>query len=124
MGHFTIKSISVMGHDFPGNYAYKAVVSVEVEAKYWKALQKAKNLGQLYGIDISNQVYALSKGLIPASHPTVSDEKNARNGIKTVVLTYYFQDHNKAEALGLEVKRLANGEAFCAYGSYKSIEVE
>jgi hypothetical protein len=61
-------------------------VKVRIDAKEWLKLKKSGQLGALYGIDISNAVYALYG--VKASNPTVSDKDSAMGGIKWIDLWY------------------------------------
>lgn len=116
MKNYLIKSIVLSVHDTSyGGYPYVATVNVEVDAKYWSALKKKNQLGMLYGVDISNEVYRLSSQLIPAHNPMVDHNRNAKNGIKTISLQYHFKDHDKAEKLGMKVLRMKNGECLPSY---------
>lgn len=98
-------------------YKLEANITIEVDAAYWKRLQKAGNLGQLYGIDVSNAVYALTNKLVPAWNPSVDHRSNARKGIKTVKLTYYFDDVRAGIALGLKHFVGKSGEVHFDYGA-------
>ena len=60
-------------------------VYVSMDVKDWNKARK-QSLGQLYGIDISNEVYR--EHGVAASNPTVDDRRKARNGIKYLTLTY------------------------------------
>lgn len=120
---FSIKSIYALNFDNSfGGYPWKVVVSVTMPSKEWTDLKKKGALGQLYGIEISNYVYALNNN-IPAHCPTVDDSQRAKKGIKTVELTYFLSSNqaDKAEALGLKVIKLKNGEV-CAE-SYDCVKV-
>lgn len=115
---YSIQTIVVRAHDSSyGGYAYVCEVVAKVDAKHWTKLRNAKDLGVLYGIDISNEAYALTNRLVPTHNPSVSDRDRAKDGIKTVRLSYYFRDHNAAEKLGLEVICLKSGECMAGFGA-------
>lgn len=61
-------------------------VKVRMDSKAWLKAKHTGTLGQLYGIDISNAV-SKQYGVI-AYRPSVSDQDNARGGIKWLELTY------------------------------------
>src|SRR4051812_25598342 len=107
---FRIQSITARDSEYLGDHsAWIVEVRVIVEAKAWTKLRDTRNLGQLYGIDISNAVYHANRN-IPASCPTVDDRARASKGFKSITLTYRLTDPVKAEALGLTVQRYKNGE--------------
>ena len=105
---FSVQSITASGI-----YAHFAKFSIEVvvkmPAKEWAKHKKKGHLGQLYGIDFGNFIYAMNRN-IPAHNPTVDHSFRAKKGVKTIFLTYYLNDMAKAEALGLKFKLLKNGE--------------
>jgi len=68
------------------SYQDTVKVRVRLDAKVWAKLKKANQLGQLYGIDISNAV-SREYG-VKAYQPTVADRDNARGGIKWIDLWY------------------------------------
>jgi hypothetical protein len=70
----------------------------------------------IYGVDIGNHVYAMNQA-IPAYNPMVNDTERASKGFKRITLTYFFNDAERAESLGLEVLRLKNGDVLPKYGS-------
>lgn len=118
---FKIKYISVGVHDTSfGGFPYVATVLVDVDAKEWSKLKRAKDLGSLYGIDIGNAVSKINP-MIPAWNPMVDDKRNAKNGVKSITLEYHFKDHDKAEKLGMKVIRMKNGEAFPSYGTHSIV---
>jgi hypothetical protein len=97
-----------------GGYPWEVNVVVRMPVKEWAKLKKKGQLGQLYGIDISNALYAMNQN-IPAHCPTVSDRDRAKNGIKTIRLSYRLTDPKRAEGLGLTlVKR--RSEVFAKLG--------
>lgn len=117
-----IQMIVVRSHDSSyGGYPYVCEVIVQCDAKEWNKLKKANDLGSLYGVDISNEVYRITDELVPAWNPSVCDRDRAKAGVKTIRLSYYFRDHNAAEKLGLEVKRMKNGECFASFGACEVI---
>jgi hypothetical protein len=71
--------------EFAGRITHHVRVSMPV--KVWAAFKKSRQLGQLYGIDISNSIYAMDR-TVYAYNPTVDDRRNAKHGIKTISLTY------------------------------------
>lgn len=124
MYQFKITRIVARGHDSSySGYPFKVEVVVKMDSKLWTSIRNKKSLGALYGIDISNAVYALNQS-IPASNPTVKDTERAKNGLKTIYLTYYGSSFDKAEKLGLEVKRLRSGECFMGFGTANMIYSE
>lgn len=113
-----IQTIVVRSHDTSyGGFPWVCEVVVKLDSKAWTKLRTKGQLGQLYGVDISNEVYKLTNQLVPAYNPTVSDRDRAKNGIKTIRLSYYFKDHDAAEALGCEVKRFKSGDIVPAFGA-------
>src|SRR5580698_8556167 len=62
-------------------------VTVKMPIKVWSAMKRRGQLGTLYGVDISNEVYRTHG--VPAHNPSVDDSKRATQGIKTIKLTYY-----------------------------------
>lgn len=76
-------------HGLNGTYREIRVhrVSVEVPSEYWHKLRANKQLGQLYGVDISNEVYRTNPE-IRATNPIVSDRQRASKGIKHTTLEY------------------------------------
>jgi hypothetical protein len=61
-------------------------VSVQVNSKYWTKLKNKGDLGSLYGVDISNEVFRTYG--VQAYNPTVSANKRCRMGFKWVHLYY------------------------------------
>ena len=120
---FRIQSIAVKPSNYLGDHSSWLVdVVVLVPAKEWTKRKSKKQLGMLYGVDISNAVYAINQN-IPASCPTVDDRSRASKGFKTIRLSYRLTDAAKAEALGLKVRRYANGSFSHEYGDYVRIPV-
>lgn len=79
MFHFDIQSVE--------RYSADTVrVVVTMIADVWKQYQKLGHLGQLYGVDVSNEVYR-SYG-VKAYNPTVADRDKASGGVKTITLYY------------------------------------
>lgn len=120
---FIVKSIYATNHDSSfGGYPWKVEVTVAMPATEWATHKRKGWLGQLYGIDISNHVYAVNQN-IPAHNPTVDDRSRAAKGVKTIKLTYFMRrEHaDQAEALGLKVLRLKNGEVYAGHSSYVKI---
>lgn len=118
---FGVESITGSTHDSSyGGYPWKITVVVKMDAKAWKRHADKGWLGQLYGIDISNYVYGFSRA-IPAHAPTVDHGQRAKDGVKTIKLTYFLRDPKKAEALGFKVTYLKNGEFFGAFSEYIKI---
>lgn len=108
---YSCVSIDAKIHDMSyGGYPYKVEAEFIIDPKEFAKIKRHNQLGQLFGIDLSNEVYRLTNGKIPASNPSVDYSKPARKGIKTLKLTYFFRDHDTAEALGFEVIRLKSGE--------------
>ena len=90
-------------------------VVVRIPVKYWTECKKKGWLGQLYGVDISNFVHHFHSA-IPAWNPVVKSDLRAKNGIKTIFLQYYVSDPKQAEALGMKVTYLRNGEFLSKFG--------
>lgn len=104
MSYITIQHISICVHDMSyGGYHYRVDVVVTMSSEAWLKMKKKKQLGMLYGVDIGNAIYRLNHN-IPAYHPMVGDRERSRNGIKTIKLSYHFNDEDKAAALGLDIK--------------------
>lgn len=61
-------------------------VRVRMDAKEWAKAKRAKQLGSLYGVDISNKAYNLYG--VKAHCPSVSDRTRASGGIKWIDLYY------------------------------------
>jgi hypothetical protein len=116
-----VESVSAKTHDTSyGGYKWVVTVKINMPVTVWQKYKKAKNLGQLYGLEISNFVYSLNNN-IPTSNPTVTDTVRAKNGIKAIELRYYLNDPIKAERLGLQVKQ-AGGEVYASYNDYVLID--
>lgn len=62
-------------------------VKVTLSAKEWFKAKNQGQLGQLYGVDISNAVYR--EYGVKAIYPIVGDRDRAKNGIKLIKLTYH-----------------------------------
>lgn len=119
---FLIQSITAQASNYLGDHLWVVEVSVLVDAKAWAKMRDKGQLGSLYGVDISNAVYAINQA-IPASRPTVGDSERASKGFKRISLTYSLTDAAQAEALGLKVHRYRNGEVAHVYGDRVSIPV-
>lgn len=61
-------------------------VKVQICSKEWNGIKAKGQLGQLYGVDISNLLYQ-DYG-VQAYCPSVGDRDRAKNGLKTIDLTY------------------------------------
>jgi hypothetical protein len=61
-------------------------VCVRMDAKEWHKIARKGDKGQLYGIDISNQVFR-DYG-VKAWNPAVNDRARARGGLKFIELFY------------------------------------
>jgi len=119
--YFKIILINGRVHDTSyGGYPWRIDVVVELNVKDWQLYRKKKMLGQMYGVDFSNAVYHINNN-IPASCPMVDDRKRAKNGIKTINLTYFLRDADRAENLGFEVYRHPSGETSPGFADYVSI---
>lgn len=104
MQEFSIKSIIAKTHDQSfGGQKWRVEIEISIDAKLWRKYKDRKNLGMLYGVDISNAVYRINHN-IPASCPTVDDRRRAANGVKTIKLTYFLNDAAMAENLGLKTR--------------------
>ena len=75
------KIISVLRLD-----SENVAVKVRCDAKEFNKIKAKGDLGQLYGIDISNEVYR-TRG-VTACNPTVDSHGRVRNGYKWVTLIY------------------------------------
>lgn len=62
------------------------LVEIRLDAKEWAKMRSKGQLGQLYGIDVSNAAYRQYG--VKAHNPTVSDKARARGGIKWIDLYY------------------------------------
>lgn len=78
--------ISIQRHEWCGQI--KHYVEVSMPVKTWQKYRKEKELGHLYGVQISNLVHHADPD-VAAYCPTVDDKTNAKAGIKTIKLTYY-----------------------------------
>lgn len=87
---------------------YKAElnVTVEIDAKTWHKAKKVGNLGMIYNVDIGNDLFRDYN--YPAYFPMVSDKRRAKNGIKTVELTFFTNNLRDVEKLGLECRCYGN----------------
>lgn len=127
-----LKSITTSLHDSSyGGYAYKVTVMVNVNADYYKTLKvtrkaqstmfghspASRDLGPLV-IDVNNLVYRFNNN-IPAYNPSIDSTgtKKAKGGIKTMEFVYFFNDHDKARALGIKFIR----DSIAQYGQYISL---
>ena len=122
---FTIKTIIASTHDSSfGGYPFKVSVNIEIDQKVWAKYKKQSNLGQLYGIDIGNAVYAINNN-IPALNPSVDDRKRSSNGVKIINLTYYMANNERtaisAKELGLKVNVDKSGHVFGGFSDYVKI---
>lgn len=70
----------------------QATVIAKMPIKEWQKIRKKSQLGMLYGVDISNEVYRKSDRKIKAYNPVVEDRTKAKAGIKTIELTYYWNE--------------------------------
>lgn len=119
---FTIKSITGRVHDTSsGGYPWKIEVTIQVDAKYWAKLKAKRNLGMLYGVDVSNAVYAINEN-IPAHNPMVSDSARASKGFKTIQLTYFLSDPVRAKSLGFSYHESKSG-VYPKYGEHIRVEI-
>ena len=99
---FTIKSITASTHDNSfGGYPFRVDVIVKMETKAYK--QFKNNLGHLYGVLISNEVYRINPA-IKAHGPMVDASRRAKKGVKTIILSYFDKDLDNAAKLGLIVE--------------------
>lgn len=120
---FRIQSITACSSNYLGDSAaWLVTVRVIVEAKAWTKLRDKRDLGQLYGVDISNAVYRINKA-IPASCPVVNDSARASKGFKSITLEYRLTNADHAESLGLKVHRYKNGSVGNAYADRVSIAI-
>lgn len=114
---FKIKSIYISADSY-GNGATVDCV-VEVSATEWSKARNKGKLGHLYGVDISNAIYAINNN-IPAHYPTIGDSDRAKNGIKTISVSYRC-DSARAQKLGLEGFTTKAGEFIFKFNAFKSI---
>lgn len=118
---FFISSVVARTHDNSyGGYPWVIEVVVTLPVKLWTKYRNSKALGQLYGIEICNAVYAISRH-IPAHNPTVSDTAKAKAGVKTIRLSYYLNDGGRAKALGLTVRQDSSGSVYGAFNESVTI---
>lgn len=92
---YTIQSICV--REYQNQFVTK--VFVNVDSKYWAKLKSKSNLGQLYGVDISNEVYRIVNKSFNTYCPSVSDDARASKGVKKIILSYTMTEA-QAKALG------------------------
>lgn len=104
---WTITALTVAASNT--GYKLEAIVKIAVDAKYWSYMKRNRQLGFLYGVDVSNEVYRRSCRLIPAHNPSVDDRKRASAGIKSITLTYYFDSVENAYKLGIECHKTKEG---------------
>lgn len=95
---FKIKSIVAIRAGYSNEMDAK--VTVSIDSKLWAKIKKQKQLGQLYGIDISNAVYKLMNGSISAIRPSVDDKSRASNGVKSITLNYSMNQY-QIKSLGI-----------------------
>lgn len=100
----TLKSIVGIGNRrFNSNeYPWEIVATVLVDSKQWTKMRDKKQLSILYGVDISNLIYQINSN-IPAYIPLVDANSRASKGLKTVKLTYFLKDIDKAKNLGFKI---------------------
>lgn len=79
INQFTINSVR-------RTYTDHVTVIVSIDAKLWAKAKAKGQLGELYGIDISNAVFR--EYGVKAYMPSVSDRRRASKGIKRIELTY------------------------------------
>lgn len=96
-------------------YPYKIEAEFVIDAKEFASIKRKNELGRLFGVDLSNEIYAINSN-IPAHNPTVNYSKPARNNRKLLKLTYFLRDHERAAALGFEQHRFKNGYVSAKYG--------
>jgi hypothetical protein len=103
---FQIKSIYASYHDTSSSavYPWKVIVEIKIPVSEWTAYRKNGQLGQLYGCEVSNAVYHVNNA-IPAHCPHVDDTSRAKQGVKSIWLTYYGQSMDQAAKLGLKVEQ-------------------
>jgi hypothetical protein len=118
---FQISSIVATTHDSSfGGFKWKVIVLISIPVKEWSKMRDKGWLGQLYGIDVSNAVYAVNRN-IPAMNPTVDHSRRSAKGRKSISLTYFLNDPDKAQSLGLTVNRTRSGEVYSAFSEHIQI---
>lgn len=116
-----IKSLIASVHDTSyGGYPYKVIAIIELPVKDFNKLcpkigpsrqtllgrrPALRDLGNLVTL-VNNAVYIWNKD-IPAYNPSIDSngDKRTKEGIKTLEFVYFFNDVNKAKALGFEHHR-------------------
>ena len=105
MKYFTIQRIAVTQHDSSfGGYRWKLIVNVDVDKTQWHALKKKNQLGQLYGVDISNALFRSGYDKHGYSVPQIDDKRRCKGNIKSVVYTVFFNSDDAAESYGIKFK--------------------
>lgn len=86
MKNYTVHSAAIYGYAWSNTL--KIVVNITVDAKAWHKLKKTGHLGQLYGVDVGNELsrnWGVDKSYI---QPVVEDRKRARDGLKFIRMEY------------------------------------
>ena len=108
-----VKPMHIKEHDRGyGGYRYKVIVCIELDVAEYNKLPKItiksffgkktrRHLDNLV-ITVNNLVYNLNKH-IPVYNPSIDSQgdKRSKNGVKSMQFEYFFNDHDKAEALGM-----------------------
>lgn len=77
-------------------------VYVQMDSKEWTKIKNKKQLGHLYGVAISNEVYRIMHKSVVAWNPSVDDSRRASKGIKTLVLRYPMTE-KQCQALAVDM---------------------
>jgi hypothetical protein len=97
---FIIKDIRLISANDWTNYYGQATaeVTVVMPVGVFNSYKKRNDLGYLYGVVISNEVYRTNSS-IDAYCPTVSDRIRASKGLKTITLTYRWKEPPKLKVI-------------------------
>jgi hypothetical protein len=73
-------------------------VMVTIDSRAWNDFRKNGHLGQLYGIDISNEVYRTYG--VKAHNPTVNESIKVKTGTTTKIIELTYADSEWVEKMG------------------------
>ncbi len=112
---YEIKSLRVKIHDLSyGGYKLKYIAVVELPVADFKRLKG--DLSYLV-INLNNDLY--DNHGIPAWNPSVDGTaKRASKGIKTLTFTYFSNDMDVAESLGVQMMKFKTGEVIPKFETY------
>lgn len=108
-----IKNLHLKTHDTSfGGYKLKYVAMVTIPSAEFKKLKG--RLGRLVA-DVNNKLYSAFN--IPAHGPSVEGAtRRAKNGVKTLIFTYFSNNCELAQSLGMEMLNSKDG-LFPKYGN-------